>query len=112
MNKVSTRVELIFDVQGSSLDRETKESLLSKLHLKLDSSGCFRVVSQESRSQWKNKQDAIEKFTFLLQRAARTVKHRTPTSATRSSKNARVAAKKGRGEVKKMRKIDLDKELR
>jgi ribosome-associated protein len=111
VNKVSTRVELIFDVQASSLDREAKESLLAKLHPKLDSSGCFRVVSQESRSQWKNKQDAIEKFTFLLQRATRPVKHRTPTSATKSSKNARVAAKKGRGEVKKMRKIDLDKEL-
>ena len=111
VNKVSTRVELIFDVRGSSLDHETKESLLSKLHLKLDSTGCFRVVSQESRSQWKNKQDAIEKFIFLLQKVTRPVKHRTPTAATKSSRNARLASKKGRGEVKKMRRIDLNKEL-
>ena len=111
VNKVSTRVELIFDVQSSSLDPETKEYLRSILHSKLDSAGCFRVVSQESRSQWKNKQDAIEKFISLLQKVTRPVKHRTPTAATKSSKNARLARKKGRGELKKMRKINIEKEL-
>jgi ribosome-associated protein len=111
VNRVSTRVELIFDVQSSSLDPETKENLRSKLHPKLDSAGCLRVVSQESRSQWKNKQNTIEKFAFLLKKATRPVKHRTPTTATKSSKNARLEWKKGRGELKKMRKINMEKEL-
>ncbi len=111
VNKVSTRVELIFDVRLSALDPVTKSILTNALRSKLDSAGCLRVLSQESRSQWKNKQDAIEKFTFLLQKAMKPVKHRTPTSVTKSSKNARLASKKGRGEVKKMRKIDLDREL-
>ncbi len=111
VNRVSTRVELIFDVQGSSLDHETKETLKTKLHAKLDSSGCLHVVSQESRSQWKNKQDTIEKFAFLLKKVMRPVKHRTPTTATKSSKNARLQWKKGRSRLKKMRKIDVEKEL-
>jgi len=111
VNRVSTRVELIFDLQGSSLDLGAKESLRSNLRSKLDSSGCLRVVSQESRSQWKNKQIAIEKFILLLRKVARPVKHRTPTTATKSSKNARLAWKKGRSRLKKMRKIDTEREL-
>ncbi|MGA9407080.1 MAG: alternative ribosome rescue aminoacyl-tRNA hydrolase ArfB [Bacteroidota bacterium] len=112
VNRVSTRVELIFDVQGSSLDPKTKELLRTKLFSKLDSAGCLRVVSQESRSQWQNKQDTVEKFTFLLKKVMRPVKHRTPTTATKSSKNARLARKKGRGRLKEMRKINMEKELR
>ncbi len=111
VNKVSTRVELIFNVRLSSLDRKTKEILQTLLASKLDSTGCLRIASQESRSQWKNKQDTIGKFIFLLEKATRPVKHRSPTSATKSSKNARLAWKKERGELKKMRKIDLEKEL-
>ncbi len=68
VNRVSTRVELIFDVQDSSLDPEIKNYIRSKLHPNLDSAGCLHVVSQESRSQWKNKQNAIEKFTFLVKK--------------------------------------------
>ncbi len=111
VNRVSTRVELIFDVQDSSLDPEIKEYVRSKLHPKLDSAGCLHVVSQESRSQWKNKQNAIEKFTFLVKKVTRPVKHRTPTAATKSSKNARLARKKVKSELKKMRKINLEMEL-
>jgi ribosome-associated protein len=111
VNKVSTRVELIFDVPLSSLDHEAKEALLTSLKSKLDSSGCLRIASQESRSQWKNKQDAVERFISLLQKATRPVKHRTPTAATKSSKYARLASKKGRSELKRMRKINIEKEL-
>ena len=111
VNKLSTRVELIFDVQGSSLVPETKEALKTKLHSKLDSSGCLRLVSQESRSQWQNKQDTIAKFALLLNKVTRPAKHRTPTVATKSSKNCRLARKKGRSWLKKMRKIDVEKEL-
>ncbi|MGA7161722.1 MAG: alternative ribosome rescue aminoacyl-tRNA hydrolase ArfB [Bacteroidota bacterium] len=111
VNRVSTRVELIFDLQNSSLDAETKEIIRSKLQSKLDSAQCLHVVSQESRSQWKNKQDTIEKFASLLKKVTRPMKHRTPTAASKSSKIARLDAKKGRGRLKKMRKINLEKEL-
>ena len=111
VNKLSTRVELFFDVNLSSLDDKTKANLKSLLGSKLDSSGTLHIVSQESRSQWKNKQDVVEKFISLLQKITRPVKQRRPTTATRSSTTERLARKKGRGELKKMRKINIEKEL-
>ena len=111
VNRVSTRVELIFDVHHSSLNYESKESLKTLLKSKLDSRGCLRIVSQESRSQWKNKQNALDKFTLLLKKVVRPVKHRTATTATKSSKDARLERKKGRSQLKKMRKINMEKEL-
>lgn len=107
VNRVSTRVELVFDMQHSpSLDPASREMVRSSLRSKLDSRGTLRVVSQESRSQWKNKQTAIEKFAFIIRRALRPTKHRTPSTATRSSKERRLAEKKRRGANKKLRKID------
>ena len=111
VNRVSTRVELLFDVPLSSLDSATKELLRTTLGSKLDSAGCLRIVSQESRSQWKNKQIAIEKLTSLLKKALRPTKQRTPTAATKSSREKRLEGKKGRSRIKKMRKINMEKEL-
>jgi len=112
VNRVSTRVELVFDMQHSpSLDLESKEMLRSAMRSKLDSRGTIRVVSQESRSQWKNKQTAIEKFAYIVRRALRPAKHRTPSTATRSSKEKRLAEKKQRGESKKLRRFDSGSEF-
>jgi len=111
VNRVSTRVELIFDVHASSLDRETKEALLSKLRSKIDSGGRLRIVSQESRSQWKNREAAVEKFISLLSSATKKAKKRTPTKATIGGREGRIFEKKGRGKLKKSRKIDLREEL-
>jgi ribosome-associated protein len=98
-------------VPHSSLDEETKELFRRKLRSKLSYEGSLRIVSQESRSQWKNKQTAIEKFVLLLKHALRPEKPRRPTGATRSSIEVRLGRKKGRGRVKKMRRIDLRSEL-
>ncbi|HTY11131.1 MAG TPA: alternative ribosome rescue aminoacyl-tRNA hydrolase ArfB [Bacteroidota bacterium] len=111
VNKVATRVELIFDVTSSSFDRETKETLLRKLRSKLDSEGRLRVVSQGSRSQWKNREDAVERFISLLSSAVTKAKKRTPTGATKSAQEERISRKKGRSKLKKTRKIDLNREL-
>ncbi|HTR81664.1 MAG TPA: alternative ribosome rescue aminoacyl-tRNA hydrolase ArfB [Bacteroidota bacterium] len=111
VNRVSTKVELIFDVRRSSLDAETKENIISSLAHKLSSDGTLRIVSQESRSQWKNRQNAIQKLTTLLATALRPVKHRQKTAATKSSQEARLTRKKERSGVKKLRSVDIRKEL-
>jgi ribosome-associated protein len=111
VNRVSTRVELVFDVNASSLNRETKETLLIKLRSKIDSEGRLRIVSQESRSQWKNREAAVEKFISLLSHATTTVKKRTLTKATKGAHEDRISRKKGRGKLKKSRKIDLNAEF-
>jgi ribosome-associated protein len=76
----------------------------------VDAHGVLSVVSQKSRSQWKNKQDAIEKFVRLIQLALRIQKKRVKTSPTLVSKEKRIQEKKRTGEKKKMRKVDLPNE--
>ena len=111
VNRVSTRVELLYDLVHSSLDPDSKGILRKKLSSRLSYDGIIRIVSQESRSQWKNKQTATEKFVDLLKRAMRPQKSRVPTRVTRNSIETRLVRKKGRGEIKKLRKVDLRKEL-
>lgn len=78
--------------------------LLRRLHSKLDSDGVLRVVAQESRSQWKNKQEAIEKFVELLRKALKPVRKRIATSPTARAKEKRIQNKKMRGERKRTRR--------
>ena len=111
VNKLETRVELLFDVERSlSLTDEQRDLLFSRLKSNIDKEGVLRVVSQESRSQWKNKQEAIEKFVRILQLALRRQKKRTKTSPTLVSKEKRIQEKKRTGEKKKMRRVNLPNE--
>lgn len=111
VNKLETRVELLFDITHSpSLSEGQRERLFSNLKSNVDAHGVLSVVSQKSRSQWKNKQEAIEKFARLIQLALRTQKKRVKTSPTLVSKEKRIQEKIRTGEKKKMRKVDLPNE--
>jgi ribosome-associated protein len=106
VNKLETKVELLFDIAHSpSLTDRQKQILLSNLKSRLDAEGVLRIVSQESRSQWKNKEVAIEKLAELLRRALRPRKKRIKTAPTRASKERRVRQKKRIAEKKAMRKV-------
>jgi len=107
VNRVSTRVELLFDVRNSSIPTVAKALLLQRLNRRVDSEGLLRIVSQESRSQWKNKQTAIEKFSRLLAKALQVEERRIPTRATKGSSEARLRRKKGRGVSKRLRRKDF-----
>lgn len=111
VNKVETRVELLFHVDGSqSLGDAEKEILRENLKTKIDSDGYIHVVAQESRSQWQNKQRAIEKFAHLLRAALKPKKKRIRTKPSRSAKERRLQGKRKRSERKKFRKPHLDHE--
>ena len=106
VNKLETRVELVFDLeQSKSLTSEQKMILKESLKSKIDGEGCLHVVAQESRSQWQNKQTAIEKFVRLLQNALKPRKKRVKTKASRQSRESRIQKKKRIGEKKKLRKV-------
>jgi ribosome-associated protein len=105
VNKLETRVELLFDLANSqSIPQNLRQRLLANLSIKLDSSGILRIVVQDSRSQWKNKQLAIEKFTALLKSALVIRKKRIATKSTKASKENRLQRKKIRSETKRLRK--------
>ena len=60
VNKVSTRVEVSFDVLGSPSLREYERTLvLSRLRSRIDASGILTVSSDSSRSQWQNRMEAV-----------------------------------------------------
>lgn len=104
VNKVETRVELRFDLASSlSLDEFVKSRLLSALRPWLDSEGILHIIAERYRSQLRNREDAVERFVLLLQHALRPQKPRKPTRIPRAAKEARLQAKKQRGEVKRMR---------
>lgn len=106
VNKVETRVELIFNVERSQcLTNLQKSTIRENLKSRIDSDGCLHVVAQQSRSQWQNKQNAITKFSDLLRIALRPKKKRVKTKATRTSKEQRLQGKKKIGEKKKLRRI-------
>jgi len=109
VNKLETRVELLFDVERSlSLTDEQRDLLFSRLKSNIDKEGVLRVVSQESRSQWKNKQEAIEKFVKLLRDALKPRKIRRKTTATPLSREKRLMEKKRVSEKKSMRRSPHD----
>jgi ribosome-associated protein len=109
VNKLETRVELLFDVErSSSLTDEQRDLLFSRLKSNIDKEGVLRVVSQESRSQWKNKQEAIEKFVQLLRDALKPRKIRRKTTATPLSREKRLMEKKCVSEKKRMRRSPHD----
>jgi len=105
VNKVSTKVELRFNLLLSSLfsDQE-KEILFRKLKNKINKEGELLIISQSERSQLLNKQVVIEKFYLLISKALTFPKFRRATSPTFSSKLKRLEAKKNRGSIKKLRK--------
>ena len=104
VNKVSTRVELRFNVGAtSSLTSEEKSRVFSKLKTRIDGNGILHVASHESRSQWKNREQVVEKFTDLLRSTLLVQKKRHATKPTRSSKINRVKSKKTVGAKKRLR---------
>jgi len=104
VNKVSTRVELRFNVTQSQLLTEAeKEIILIKLASKINSEGEFILVSQIERSQLMNKENVIEKFYLLIIKALTPVKKRKPTKPSRAAKEKRLEEKRMRAEKKERR---------
>jgi ribosome-associated protein len=105
VNKVSSRVELRFDVNGSLLlTQEEKEIILVKLYNKINSAGELMLVAQKDRSQLKNKEKVVEKFYSLLNKALTPVKIRKPTKPSRAAKEKRLEEKLIHAEKKQRRK--------
>ncbi len=104
VNKVETRVELLFDVSRSTaLNDEQREQLMRNLQSKIDGEGILHVVSQESRSQWKNREVAVEKFIALLAHALKPRKKRRKTRRPAESNERRLEIKRRRSELKRQR---------
>jgi ribosome-associated protein len=95
VNKVSSKIDLRFNVSASSLlDEEEKEIVLQKLTARINNEGELIIVSQSERSQLQNKELAIEKFYTLIEAALKPVRKRKPTKPSYASKMLRLEHKK------------------
>jgi ribosome-associated protein len=110
VNKVSTAVELRFDVLGSpSLPEGVRVRLARLAGRKLSDEGILIIRADRFRTQERNREDARERLAELVLKATVVPKRRVPTKPSRASKARRRDDKKKRGHVKRLRgSRDLD----
>lgn len=105
VNKVSSKVELTFNVASSGgLSEREKQRILLKLQSRLTNDGALVLQCDEARSQHRNKDLVVKRFFEMLKKAVAIPKKRKPTKPTKASKEKRLKSKKIKAEKKASRK--------
>jgi ribosome-associated protein len=108
-NKASTRVELLWDIEASTvLGPRQRARIHGRLKNRLDSEGRLRVVADTHRSQMRNREEAEHRLASLVADALRPRRTRVPTQPSRAATQRRIETKKRRGELKRLRGERLD----
>jgi ribosome-associated protein len=104
VNKVSTAVQLRFDVARShSLPDPVRARLIALAGHRMTHDGVLIIEAERFRSQRRNRDDALERLIELIREACEVDKPRRPTRPTLASKTRRLDSKQRRGETKKLR---------
>jgi ribosome-associated protein len=104
VNKVSSAVQLRFNVHDTpNLRKEVKVRLARIAGRKMTKDGVLVITAQRHRSQDNNRRDALDRLIAMIREAAIRPTLRKPTTPTRASRHKRLAVKKLRGGVKKLR---------
>ena len=107
VNKVSSAVQLRFDIRASSLPDAVKEKLLALPGRRVSKDGVLVIKAQTARSQEQNKALALERLEEIVEEASQVQAVRRATKPTYGSKQRRLKAKSERSEVKAARrKVD------
>jgi len=105
VNKVSSKVELIFDLKNSNeLTIDEKELLFKNLKTKITKEEIIILHCDESRSQHKNKAIIVDRFLKIITNGLKTPKKRKPTKPSKSSIKKRLEKKKKQAFKKALRK--------
>ncbi len=111
VNKVSSAVQVRFNVQNSSsLPQYVKSKILNSGDSRLTKDGEFVLIAESFRTQEANRKDAVDRLKEIIRKASFIPKKRIPTRPTLGSKKRRLESKAKRGTIKKTRssKINLD----
>ena len=104
-NTSETRVEALFDVEASSaLTDRQKQRVLGR------AGPVIRAVAQDERSQWRNRELAVERVAVQLRDALRVERKRVPTKPTAAARERRLEDKRRRAQTKRLRR-ELDSEV-
>ena len=109
VNKVSTAVELRYNVARAVLPQRVKDRLIALAGNRITEEGLLLIDSREYRTQAQNREAAKGRLIALLHQAAVRPKKRKPTKPKPQAREKRIASKKRRGEVKSLRaKTDVE----
>jgi len=109
VNKVSSKVELLFSIADSTLFNDEEKALLNeKLQPRLNKDGFVQVICDEERSQHLNKEKAVERLVLLLTKALHKPKARKATKVSKAVKAARLNAKRMNAAKKENRKNNFE----
>lgn len=104
VNTTASRVRLSWDVAGSpSLSDRRRRLIMDRLAGRIDQTGALQVVVDTHRSQHRNRREAEDRLATLVRDALRPRKRRKPTRPPAAAKEKRLASKKRRSELKKLR---------
>lgn len=104
VNKVASAVHLRFDIRASSLLDIYKTRLLALNDQRITREGVIIIKAQTSRSQDKNREEALSRLQRLISSVGQSRKKRVPTSASAGARKRRMDRKTRRGRDKLLRK--------
>ena len=97
VQKSSTRVELLFDVVHSpSLSDPQRARVMDRLSGYIDTAGVLHLFSQSERSQWRNREETVERFQILMRKALQRRKKRKATRPSAASRERRLRSARQR----------------
>ena len=109
VNKVSTRVTLVFDVAGSAtLTDEQRDLVFERLAGRTSRTGILQVTSQRHRTQLANREAATERFVRLMSEALAETPERKAVAVPRAEKERRLEEKHLRARIKRERVKDYE----
>jgi ribosome-associated protein len=104
VNKVSTAVQLRFDVRHSpSLPNEVAARLMRIAGKRMTKQGVLVIIAQRHRTQERNRADARDRLIDLIRQAATPPTPRRPTKPTAAARRQRLESKKRRSSIKRLR---------
>jgi ribosome-associated protein len=97
--RTESRVEAVLDVEASSaLTPAQKKRVVGK------AGPVLRAVAQDERSQWRNRELAVERLVDALRQALKVPRPRRPTAPTQASRERRLEQKRRRSQTKRLRR--------
>lgn len=111
VNKVSTAVQLRFDVSNSSLPEDVRRRLKSLAGKRLTDDGILILDARRFRTQERNRQDALDRLITLIRKAAERPKPRRKAKPSQAARQRRLEAKRQRSKIKQQRRFDPGSEM-
>ncbi|MEL6868555.1 MAG: alternative ribosome rescue aminoacyl-tRNA hydrolase ArfB [Pseudomonadota bacterium] len=103
VNKTSSAVEMRFDIANSHLPEAVRMRLLSRGDQRVNSHGVLIVKAQGSRSQHRNRDEALQRLRAIIEQACIVPRARKATRPSRAAKRKRLERKRKLSATKRMR---------